>query len=681
LDYESRSEKNLAEVGLDVYATHHSTEVILGAYCYDDGPVKLWEPHLCSSIPPELEDGLLDDRVNKWSFNAQFERVITQWILGIEVPINQWRCAMVQARYLSLPGSLEECGEKLGLPPDLAKMEEGKRLIKKFCLPAKEGGEETLFGISEAIFRDWESDPEDWKLFGSYCIQDVVAERAIINRMAKFPLPLQEWELYQLDQKINDFGIPCDMLLVNNAADFAERIHDGLAIQHKNITGLDNPNSRNQLLNWARANGYPFSTLNKSFVNLALNGNYSLTGECRTALKIRQQSAKTFDSKFGTIKDMVGSDGRLRYSFKFMGASRTARWSGHGVQPQNLTRPNKELEKRVDEAIEIIRAGDFNRLISSFKSDPLDVLAGCLRSSFRAGDDEKLVICDESAIETRVGAWLADCKPLLQVFADGKDAYLAFACELYDRKYEDLEILLKTKDPAVKEMRQNAKPAILGAIFRLGGGDEITTETGDKIRTGLWGYAQNLGVEMTKELAHKSVELFREKYHEIVQLWYDLENASIKCVETGKPQQVRFLRFELLDDVLKMILPSRRSVHYLNPTVEEREWFGKTKKTLVYWGNDLKQHTYSRIPTHGGKLLENADQAISRDILSVGVLRADKIGFPIFLHAHDEIAAVVKKTSHLGVKELRECMRQSIDWAPGLPLDAAGFECVSYRKE
>lgn len=680
IDYETASEKNLSEVGLDRYATDPSTRILLAAYAFGDSEIRQWEPHK-RQIPNDLLDALTDPSILKASWHAQFERVITRWVLGIETDIRSWRCVMVNARYLSLPGSLEECGEKLGLPPDIAKMEEGKRLIKKFCLPAKQGGQETLFGIQEAQFRDWESDPQDWELFCQYNKQDVAAERELLRRMGKFPLPDNEWELYALDQKINDFGIPTDMLLVNNAAQMANRIHSDLETELQSLTKLENPNSRDQLLGWARERGYPFNTLGKSFVNIALNGSYDLLPECRKALELRKQSSKTFDTKFETIKNVVGSDGRLRYQFNFMGASRTARWSGHEVQPQNLTRPNKELEKRVDEAVEIIHQGDFNKLVSSFKSDPLDVLSGCLRSSFRAGDGNQLVICDESAIETRVGAWVAGCKPLLKVFEEGKDPYLAFACDLYEKNYEDLREGLKAKDPAVKEMRQNSKPAILGAIFRLGGGEEVQTEDGDTIRTGLWGYAQALGVEMTREFAHKSVEVFREKYVEIKQLWFDLERASLDCVRTVKPQQVGFVRFELLDDVLKLILPSGRAIHYLQPAIEDRPWFEGTKKTLVYWGNDQKKHIFTRIPTHGGKLTENLVQGIARDILAVGMLRADKRGFPICLHAHDEIVAEVKKTSPLGVEELRQCMIEPIDWAPGLPLDGAGFDTISYRKE
>lgn len=323
-DFESRSVLDIYEVGLDRYATDPTTEILMGAYAFDDGPVKLWLPHE-SDMPAELLEAVEDPHVIKTAWNSAFERAMYYWKLGIEVPITQWRDSMIRARYMALPGNLLDCSKALGLPVDEAKDADGTRLKNLFCMPAKAGGQETLFGISEPIFRDWTTDPVDWQLFCEYCRQDVVAERAIEKKT--FDLPEREWQAWFLDQEINDRGILTDTGLVAGGSWIAETVKGELLERLGSITGLENPNSRDQMLGWARERGYPFHTLGKAFVNRALAGEGSLTPECKEALAIRQQAAKTSATKLVSIANQVSSDGRLRHQFSYFGASRTGRWS------------------------------------------------------------------------------------------------------------------------------------------------------------------------------------------------------------------------------------------------------------------------------------------------------------------------------------------------------------------
>lgn len=325
-DFETASTVDLFEVGLDRYVTHPDTRVLMEAYALNDGPVKLWLPHE-SDAPPELVDALEDPNVIKSAWNSSFERSVYRWILGIEIPIRQWRDTMIRARYMALPGYLADCSKALGLPTDEAKDLDGTRLKNLFCLPAKKGGIETLFGISEPIFHDWTTDPVDWAKFCGYCKQDVVAERAVEKRTAPYELPEREWEAWFLDQEINDRGILTDTKLVAGGSWIAETVKRGLLERLGSITGLENPNSRDQMLGWARERGYPFHSMGKAFVNRTLGGEGNLTPECKEALVIRQQAAKTSATKLVNIQNQVSSDGRLRYQFSFMGASRTGRWS------------------------------------------------------------------------------------------------------------------------------------------------------------------------------------------------------------------------------------------------------------------------------------------------------------------------------------------------------------------
>lgn len=325
LDYETRSVVDLDERGLDNYVHDSSTQVLLAAYAFGDRVPKLWEPHLNPQIPLELEDALLDPFVRVCSWNSQFEQAITQYILKINKPISEFRDPMCNARYLGLPGKLDEAGRILGLGSDLSKIADGTRLVRLFCMPESEGGEQTLFGISEPTFRDWRTDPKDWKLFGEYCVRDVIAERAAMRRMHPFPLSQEEWETWLLSEKINSTGWPVDLLLVKNAGDIAVRTREPLLVRMKDLTGLQNCNSRNQLLPWLQERGYLFDSLGKELIVRALGGDCELTPECKEVLELRQQTAKSSISKYTALADMTAEDARLRYQYTYYGAH-TGRW-------------------------------------------------------------------------------------------------------------------------------------------------------------------------------------------------------------------------------------------------------------------------------------------------------------------------------------------------------------------
>lgn len=317
---------------------------------------------------------------------------------------------------------------------------------------------------------------------------------------------------------------------------------------------------------------------------------------------------------------------------------------------------------------------DLPAIKSQFKTPPLDVVGQLLRSVFVPKPGHKFVICDLGAVENRGLGYVAEDDTILKVFRDNLDPYVYFAVDLYGEPYETL-----IKD---KEKRQNAKPAVLGCGYMLSGGEETVSADGDKVFTGLMGYARNMGIAIDQELAHRSVDVFRNKHKKVVKCWRNLEEAAMSCIRTGKPRKVGPVRFEMLDNVMRMVLPSGRCLHYVEPKITEREWFGGTKKSIECWGMDQKTHSWGRIYTYGGKLIENAVQAISRDILVNGLVNSTDMGFEIVLHCHDEIVAEVPMDSPLGIKQLRECMIAAPAWGNDmLILDAAGFESDVYKKE
>lgn len=640
-DFETRSLIDLPLRGLDNYVSHPSTKVLMLSWAFDDDEVQLWQPHLMPELPKEIRQAIESD-VTLSAWNATFELNVFDSCLHTSIGYNRWLDPMVWARHLSFPGSLAECGALLGLSDEQGKIKDGKRLIQKFSIPYTMGGEATLFGVTVPDFLDWDTDPDDWKLFGEYCIRDTQAEREILKRMQVLPLPEIEQRGWILDQKINHRGIPVNPQFVQNALFLAERAKDDLDRQLKEKTGLVNPNSRDQILKWASAQGYPYHSMRKEFVVAALNDLGSgMSGLCREVLKLRQDSSKTSYKKYETIQQLVAGDNRVRNQYLFLGAARTGRWSGTGFQPQNPPRPIKEVEEKYDRALELVTAADYLTIKNEFSS-VTGVVTSVVRSAIQAPTGNELHVCDLNAIENRVLGWLARCDGIMQVFREGRCPYLSFASKMYNIPYEQLYVIENgkhvAKDKDAKGKRQVAKPAVLGAGYGLGPGVERieiipdtsamsykererlskfrevtvdrgatepeaataarmaaeiegklrthyryepilkTDQYGNTIKTGLLGYAENMQVKLSPEQAYLAWETFRRSYPEVVLLWYDLERAALEVLELGGKMRVGVVEFRRVKNMLVITLPSGRGLHYLNARIEMRVVMGRNGK-------------------------------------------------------------------------------------------------------
>lgn len=318
IDFETRSHLDIKKVGVDVYA--RNAEVLMMAYAFGDDAPGLW-------VKGTHHGGWLweavrtTDKLAAW--NCGFERAILKHCLGIETPAERWVDVPAYARYATMPPKLKDCSEYL-LLGDLAK-HDGRRLINKFCKPHK------------GRFIEPEEAPDDWELFKSYCLQDVVAERAILHRLRRaFALSPFEQRIASLDCEINERGIPVDMRFVQEAHRLVDVEKQALKKELAELTGLANPNSGSQMLTWLRARGYPYNSLLKKRVDLAMK--QELAPEVRRALELRAKLSRSSTKKLDAIIDRVSPDGRLRGSYIYLGAQRTGRWSGSGVQLQNLPR-------------------------------------------------------------------------------------------------------------------------------------------------------------------------------------------------------------------------------------------------------------------------------------------------------------------------------------------------------
>ncbi len=781
IDIETYSSAPLPKCGVYRYCDAPDFEILLFSYAFDDEPVQTIDLASSETLPQEIFSALEDPGVIKVAYNAQFERVCLSRYLGHWLDPRQWRCTMVMAAYLTLPGRLADAAVALGTTEK--KMEEGKDLIRYFsvpCKPTKTNGGRTRNLPADA--------PEKWAVYRQYNAQDVVTERAIRKALEKYPLPEQEWELYALDQQINDRGVRVDKKLVKNAiavdAVFAQAAYQ----RAKGLTGLENPGSVNQLKAWLADQDMPMESLAKKIVQEKAAQTDGIVSEL---LNLRLELSKTSVKKYEAMARCVCRDGRVHGLLQFYGANRTGRWAGRLVQAQNL--PQNHLPD-LDLAREIVKTGDEELLDALFASVP-GTLSELIRTAFIPKDGCRFLVADFSAIEARVLAWLANEEWVLEEFRGKGKIYEATASRMFHIPQESI-----VKGNPNYEYRQKGKQATLSCIaegqlvltdhglvrienvklhHRLWDGenwvshegvvyrgqrevmtyDELTA-TADHlvwiegqarpvyfgfaaasgarlIRTEYCGQAismstprsataqeeqtdhhlgiahrrtarlydirnagphhrftvsgrlvhncgygggvgalKAMGAKMPEEEMQPLVDAWRTANPNIVAFWNALDRAARTVIRRKTSARVGKVALYWQDDKMFMRLPSGRNLCYQSPHFTENR-FG-SDAIGYYAPNAAGQMVVQE--TFGGKLSENATQAIARDILAHALLTLEKNGYPVVFHVHDE-AVIEIPVGQGSLEEACRLMAIAPDWAEDLPLRADGYECPYYRKD
>ena len=319
-DIETYSSIDLAKCGVYRYSQSPDFEILLFGYSIDGGEVQVIDLACGEKIPPVIVSALSDPTITKWAFNAQFERICLSRFLGFPTGTyldpDGWHCTMVWSATLGLPLSLEGAGAVLGL--EKQKLQEGKNLIKYFCVPCAatkaNGGRRRNLP---------QHDMEKWKLFKAYNKRDVETEICIQEKLSKFPVPDTEWDNYRLDQSINDRGIALDMDFVRQAIRCDEITKTKLRGLMQNLTNLENPGSVQQMKEWLADNGLETDTLGKAAVTELIK---TAPPNLKEVLSLRQKLAKSSVKKYTAMENVAGSDGRARGLIQFYGANRTGRW-------------------------------------------------------------------------------------------------------------------------------------------------------------------------------------------------------------------------------------------------------------------------------------------------------------------------------------------------------------------
>jgi len=667
IDFETRSACDLKKSGAYRYAEDPTTDVMCLAVKQDDGPVRIWIPLWAELIfggrAGAINDGslrmLMEEADTIQAHNAQFERAIWRHVMGRygfeDTPLEKWRCTAAKAAAMGLPRSLARaCVAASGVHE--VKDAVGYKVMMKMCKPRKPRKKEREANPAWAETLYWHEDPAEYQILLDYCLQDVQAEYALGQALPD--LKPTEQALWFLDQKINDRGLHIDLESIEAMIQATEEFEQKTNAETASISHgvLKSTRQQQAMLLFLRVCGCDLPDLTRQTVEATLERK-DLDPRARRLLEIRQLAAKSSVKKLQSMAVTACSDSRVRGSLLYWGATRTGRWAGKLIQPHNLPRGTLKPDE-VEDAL-----WSFRNFGCGFFEDPLGTASSCLRGLITAGPGHDLLAADFSNIEGRCAAWLAEEAWKIRAFREydagtGPDLY----CLAYSKAF-GVPLSMITK-----EQRFIGKVQELSLQYQGWVGAFSTM-------------AANYGVSLPEEEVVDICGRWRNAHPKIVNFWRVVEEGAIRAIETGRQFKVGRLTFGVRGQYLHMRLPSGRLLSYNKPRVVERvDRYKRQKKSVEYMGLNTMINKWTRLHTYGGKLFENAIQAIARDVMAEAMLRVEAAGYPIVLTVHDEILCEVPQGQKSAV-EFQRLMTTLPTWATGLPVAVAGWRGQRYRKD
>lgn len=658
IDLETFSSVPLTKAGAYKYIQSPDFEILLAGYSLDGAPRQIVDLAQGERLPPWFAEALTDKTCIKHAYNAAFEWGCLSKFMGT-LPPDQWQCTMLHGLHCGYPGNLEAVGKAVGLPQDKQKLSTGKFLIRYFCTPC--AATKSNGGRTRNLPHH---DPARWQLFKEYCMGDVTTEMEVLRFLSNFPVPDAIQRQWQTDLIINSRGVAVDMELVHGALYIGETTRKQLMEEAVLLSGLSNPNSVKQLLQWLEEElDEEMTDLRKDTVSRLLGGNIA-SDTARRMLEIRQELGKTSTKKYNAIEAAVCADGRCRGLLQFYGANRTGRWAGRLVQVQNLPRT---YTNPLPLARDLIKRKETTKLRMLYGSVP-DTLSQMIRTSLVAAPGHTFIDADFSSIEARVLAWLTGEEWKLEVFRTHGKIYEASASMMFGVPIE----LIKKGNPEY-ELRQRGKVAELGLGYGMGASKFRDTAE------------RQYGVIFTEEEAQDIVNRWRDANKRIRDFWYKLDAAAVTVIKTGASVGVNNLVLAReVDpanglDFMTIRLPNGRKLYYAHPHLGVNKWGGDS---IAFKGMDQTTKKWKSVETYGAKLTENVVQAIARDCLADAVERVNAMGYKVVFHVHDEIVIEFPgKAMQNDLDRVAAIMSQPMQWAPDLPLGADGWIGDFYKKD
>jgi len=692
--------------GHHAYFESPRAQVMIALWAWDDGPVqvedltKAYADGRVDVRPPsdELAEAL-ETAPKVIMHNSPFDRTAARLLWGIDVPVERVEDTMAHAMAHSLPGSLGKLCEIMGVDADEAKDDEGMDLIRLFCMPRPKNHK--LRRANKLTH------PEEWQRFcHKYGPGDITSMRALRRKMPNWNYRdtnlHRELSLWRLDQRSNDRGFLVDTHLAKNAIETIAREQKRLAAETHEITGgeVEKATKRDDLLNHIFIEyGLYLPDLKKDTLERRLE-DPELPDALKQLLRVRLATSTTSTAKYTALERSVSRDGRLRGTTVFCGALRTGRWGGRLFQPQNLPRPDMKPEE-ILAAIEALQAN----CLDLVTSEVMRSLSNILRGLIIASPGKLLYASDLEQIESRAAAWLAQEQWKLDSIAEydaggGFDNYVWAYAKAFG----------VTPESVLEDKKRNGTQRQVGKVMELADGyeggvgaalafamvyrlnlDQIAEEAYPRLPKAardkaeiMWDWRQKkrltvFGLERRTFVVWEAFKiLWREAHPQISSYWGLVQDAAFEAVRFPKAEiECRNLAFEKRGAWLRMILPSGRVLCYPSPRIEDV----KGKETLTYLGVNQYSRKWQRIGTYGGKLFENATQAVARDVMAHNMPAIEDAGFEILLTVHDEVITEAPIKRGLTAGQLSAILAKNPPWFQGCPLAAGGFEADRYRKD
>jgi len=648
IDLETFSSVDLKKKGRYNYTHSVDFEILLCSYAIDNNPVITIDLTI-DTLPEDFVNNLFDSSYLKIAHNASFEIDCFEVYLKTKLDITQWYCTMAHCAYCGLPMSLSSAAKELNV--EHQKVDEGNNLIRLFSMPIK-----PTKSNNYAIRVYATDNPDKWNDYKYYNSYDVEAERDIYKILRAHPLPKLEKRIWDWDILMNMRGVLVDYRFCESAENLNYITKTQAADTICSITGSASANSNTNLINYIKPIlGLELDSLDADNVRELIKYVEPIKDNYKDVYKVliaKQTVAKTSTAKYRAILDNVCSDHRLRNQYQYYGAG-TGRWAGRSVQLQNLTK-NYNI-KDLEFAKKLVYKEDLDS-IDMFYGNPINFLSQLIRTSFEADNGCMFYITDFSSIESRVNAYLAGENWKLDVFRTHGKIYEALGARMFKVPIESIA--------KGSELRDKSKAAELG----LGYGGSV----------GALKKSANIEGEIAKNL----VALYRKENPSIVAQWNDFEQCAIRATKLGgtykcKNPQIAFKRHP---NFLSIGLPSGRDLYYYKPKIITNK-FG-SGEAVAYKGLNATTKQYEYEDTYGGKLCENIVQAFARDLMADAIIRIEESGYPVVLHTHDEIVALIPENAAEDSAEIIDnIMCTPPYWAKGIPIKGEGFISKFYRKD
>ena len=696
LDFETRSCVDLVTQGVYRYSEDPSTEIMCFAYRIGTGPVEGFD-HPNFQIPEDLL-AAIDSGAIIVAHNSVFERLIWNRVLRRfyqnlpELTADNFTCTMARAAAVGMPQGLDRLCRALKLRVEKDMI--GHRLMMKMCKPV---------GFSETGEPLWHDSPQDRERLLTYCKYDVLAEDAADAVLPE--LTPEERQVWLLDQKINDRGVPLDREAAERADNVVQIAKKRANRRMWELTGgaVSACTKVKAIVTWLVARGYVCDSIADEHVTrLLIETQAREDTVAEQVLICRRSAGKSSTSKLDAALRSVSADGRMRGMLRYHGAG-PGRWSGQLFQPHNILRVDQERDAAdVALVFDLLdgrsSAEEIYDFLISVYGDAMTPIAKSMRGMICS--DTKLRGGDFSNIEGRISAWLARETWKVEAFeaydaGTGPDLYkVAYAnsfgipvdevngAQRQIGKVEELALGFQGAVGAFISMGANygVKPRDVAAAVYPVVSRDAWSKAWSKFGKGFSTFGLEQPIHTGLQVV---VDLWRDAHPNVVERWWEIQDAAIDAVmHPGRivPCVHGRVRYMVDRGFLWCSLPSGRTIAYAYPRIVGDGGPNKDQRQVEFTGVDSQTKRWRDQRLYGGLQWNNIVQGTARDLLVFSIFALKAEGYKIILTVHDENVDESEEELRRSLAHFSQVMERRPVWAAGLPVAVKVWEDRRFGK-